>query len=121
MDIDADTLKNWRTIEVITSESSTARYEREAPYVSYTQPYDDAKNVPVSTKRIVAMFNESMNTQTFVDYKFTLRFHVQYGSYFLYSPFTCQIGLDLALNFHLRDSGTTSGYTDPSDDPAGST
>jgi Big-like domain-containing protein len=71
--VDDDTLKSWRTIEVITTEATQARYEREAPYVDYTQPYDGAKNVPVEIKTILAVFNEPMRLETFTPDKFTLR------------------------------------------------
>ena len=71
--VDDSTLKNWRTIEVITNESTQARYEREAPYVVYTQPSQGAKGVPVDTRTIVAVFSEPMKREIFTEDKFTLK------------------------------------------------
>lgn len=71
--VDDDTIKSWRTIEVITAEATQARHEREAPYVDYTQPYDHAKNVPVDIKTILAVFSEPMKAEAITPDKFTLR------------------------------------------------
>jgi hypothetical protein len=98
--VDDDTLKSWRTIEIITTEATQARYEREAPCVDYTQLYDGAENVPVDIKPILAVFNEPMKLETFTPDKFTLR--TKDGSVTINGNVSYDIGKKTA-NFNLLE------------------
>lgn len=65
--------KNWRIIEVITNESTQARYEREGPFLIYTEPSEGAKDISTNTRVIAAIFSEPLKPETFTKDIFTLK------------------------------------------------
>jgi len=71
--VDDAQLNSWRTIEVITNESTQGRYEREGPYVIYNEPSEEAKGISVNTRIITAVFSEPIKPDIFTSEKFTLK------------------------------------------------
>jgi hypothetical protein len=70
VEIPVDDVDNWHTIEVITNESTQAKYEREGPEVTYTIPAQGEENVSINTKEIEVGFSEPVDKSSIM---FTLK------------------------------------------------
>jgi hypothetical protein len=66
VEIPVDDVDNWHTIEIITNESTQAKYEREGPEVTYTIPASGEENVPINTKEIEVGFSEPVDKSSII-------------------------------------------------------
>ena len=66
IEVPVDDIDNWHSIEVITNESSQAKYERGGPEVTYTIPADGDENIPIDRKEIEVGFSEPITASSIV-------------------------------------------------------
>ncbi|HEU4448148.1 MAG TPA: Ig-like domain-containing protein [Nitrososphaeraceae archaeon] len=66
IEVPVDDIDNWHIIEVITNESTQAKYERGGPEVTYIIPADGEENVSRNTRELEVGFSEPIDKSSII-------------------------------------------------------